>query len=127
MANIPKPDLERGNYLVYTDEPDTVIDSTGGGGGGGGVYFDAEYDIESETPSYTAKFSYNDVKNSVESGKIVCLRSVYTDPGSEANIIEIDLVSNLFENPDPVEYTVLAGKLSFTAADPDALMTYDDE
>ena len=34
MPNIPKPDLERGNYLCYTDEPDTIVDNSGGGGGG---------------------------------------------------------------------------------------------
>lgn len=43
MPNIPKPELERGNYLVYTNEPDTVIDSAGGGGGGGGD--EAAYDV----------------------------------------------------------------------------------
>lgn len=31
MPNIPKPDLERGNYLCYTDEPNTIVDNSGGG------------------------------------------------------------------------------------------------
>ena len=36
MPNIPKPELERGNYICYADEPNIIVDNTGGGGGGGG-------------------------------------------------------------------------------------------
>lgn len=43
MAIMPKPELEQGNYLVYTDEPDTVYDNAGGGGGGGAAF--DEYQI----------------------------------------------------------------------------------
>lgn len=43
MPNIPKPDLERGNYLVYTNEPDTVVDSPGSGGGGSGESYDVDF------------------------------------------------------------------------------------
>lgn len=46
MPNIPKPELERGNFICYADKPDTIVDNSGGGGGdeGGGVAFD-EYQI----------------------------------------------------------------------------------
>lgn len=35
MAYKPKPELEEGNYIAYTNEPDTVVDAGSGGGGGG--------------------------------------------------------------------------------------------
>ena len=55
MPNIPKPELERGNYICYAYEPNTIVDNSGGGGDegggdegggdeGGGVAFD-EYQI----------------------------------------------------------------------------------
>lgn len=31
MPNVPKPDLERGNYIAYTDESNTIVDNAGGG------------------------------------------------------------------------------------------------
>ena len=37
MAYMTKPELEEGNYIAYTDEPDTVVDAGSGGGGGGGT------------------------------------------------------------------------------------------
>lgn len=44
MPNIPKPELERGNYICYADEPDTIFDNAGGGGGGGGD--DGSYEMD---------------------------------------------------------------------------------
>lgn len=126
FENKTKPELEAGNYIAYTDEPNTVVDNAGGGGGVV-VYLDAEYDVESDTPSYIAKFSYNDVKNSVEAGNFVCLRTVYTDPGSGTGIFEMRPVSGMQEESDPVGYSVFAERLIFTADAPDIPMTYDDE
>lgn len=45
MTNIPKPDLERGNFIAYADEPGTIVDNAGGGGGGGGGAAFEEYQI----------------------------------------------------------------------------------
>lgn len=38
MPNIPKPELEAGNYIAYADEPNTIVSGSGGGGGGGESY-----------------------------------------------------------------------------------------
>ena len=37
MAYKTKPELEEGNFIVYTNEPDTVVDSADIGGGGSGA------------------------------------------------------------------------------------------
>lgn len=36
FENKTKPELERGNFIAYADEPNTIVDNAGGGGGGGG-------------------------------------------------------------------------------------------
>lgn len=120
MAIMPKPELEQGNFIAYTDEPNTVV--SGSGGGGGTVYLNMAYDADS-TPSYIPEFSYNDVKNNVEAGKIVCIRSIYTDAGSDT--IEIHQVINVVKSSDPVEYAVTTEKPTFSANVPDAPMTFD--
>ena len=123
MANMPKSELERGSFIAYADEPNTVV--SGSGGGGGAVYLEAEYIVESET--YIPKFSYNDVKNAVEAGKIVCIRSAYTNISAGSNLIETHPVNTIAAYSDPVEYAVFADRLKFTADAPDVPMTYDNE
>ena len=120
FENKTKPELESGNFIAYADEPNTIVS----GSGGGAVYLEAEYIVESET--YTPKFSYNDVKNAVEAGKIVFIRSAYSND-SGADLIETHPVNTVATYSDPVEYAVFADRLRFTADDPDAQMTYNDE
>lgn len=42
MAYKPKPELEEGSYIAYTNEPDTVMDAGSGGGGGEGEAYNIE-------------------------------------------------------------------------------------
>ena len=121
MTNVPKPDLERGAYIVYTDEPGEVL-SPGSAGGGGAVYLELETD-HSQTPPYIPKFTYNDVKNNLLAGKFVYTRSIYSFEGQ--NFIEIFPVQTAIDNGLD-EYDVATSDTAFTATDPDVFMTEID-
>jgi len=77
MASIPKPELERGNYICYADEPNTIVDNAGGGGEGGGgggggvVFLPATYNAE--TDLVTVDFTYNDVAGYIADNKLPVL------------------------------------------------------
>ena len=68
MPNIPKPELERGNYICYAGEPDTIVDNSGGGGDEGGgdeyqiavqLYCGAESSFEDIEPFKDVCILYN--------------------------------------------------------------------
>ena len=70
MTNIPKPELEQGCYIAYTDEPNTVVSGSGGGGGGDiviieGIPSDANIEMQA---------SYNDLNEHFNNGKVCFLR-----------------------------------------------------
>lgn len=126
FENKTKPELEAGNFIAYSDEPNTVV-SGSGGGGGGIVYLQADPDGGSP-PKLVPQFSFNQVKSALESGKFAIIKSfdgrvttdflyieaLMEDPGDDEN------------NPD---YEVTArmgvGSITFISNDPDKLMTVD--
>lgn len=117
MPNIPKPDLERGNYLVYTDEPDTVYDNAGGGGGG--AAFDLDYD-SSQLDPYIPTFTYNQVKNAIERGNFPFTRCVYSSEGYTH--IEVYPIMSAIDNGDD-SYTVATDDATYVATGPDIVMS----
>lgn len=121
MTNIPKPELEQGAYIVYTDEPGEIL-SPGSAGGGGAVFLELELD-HSQTPPYIPKFTYNDVKNNLVAGKAVYTRSIYSFEGK--NYIEVFPVQTAIDNGSN-EYNVATSDSGFSATDPDVFMTADD-
>lgn len=120
MTNVPKPELERGAYIVYTDEPGEVL-SPGSTGGGGIVYLQA--DREAGSPLLVPQFSFNQVKSAFESGNLAIIKA------ADEIMTDYLYVENLTEVPGDV-YNIIAsygvGEISFTSNDPDELMTVDD-
>lgn len=125
MTNVPKPDLERGAYIVYTDEPGEVI-SPGSTGGGGAVFLDADF-VAIGSP-LVPKFSFNDVKNALDAGKAVFIKWT-ADSGTGMYNVNYALVLSqvVDETPGDEAYSVTAfdgsNSLSFSATDPDDPMT----
>lgn len=68
MTNVPKPDLERGAYIVYTDEPGEIL-SPGSTGGGGAAFYEVE--MNTDTGEMTLSATYSELLEKIESG-IVC-------------------------------------------------------
>lgn len=121
MATIPKPELERGNYICYADEPGAIVSPGSGGGGGGGVaVFEANYDVEDER--YVPEFSYNDVKSAWNEGKI-CLAHLHYDTGSYIQENR-DIIYDIQEKYESSEYNyyVECKTTAFYSNDPDAIM-----
>lgn len=123
FENKTKPELEAGNYIAYTDEPNTVV--SGSGGGGGAVFLEAD-EGGPDTP-LTPKFSFNDVKNALEAGQAVFIKTVASE-GMQTNMNYMLVYSlAMDETPDDEAYTVVAsegaGVFLFEATDPNATMT----
>ncbi len=121
FENKTKPELERGNFIAYADEPGTVI--SGSGGGGAIVYLQADPDGGSP-PKLVPQFSFNQVKSALESGKFAIIKTF--DGGDTTDFLYIE---TLTEAPGE-EYEVTAlmgnGTVTFTSNDPDKLMTVSD-
>ena len=116
MPNIPKPELEQGCYIAYSNEPDTVVDNAGGGGA---VYLELDYD-SSQLDPYTPTFTFNDVKNAIEAGNSVYARSVHSEEGY--NYTEIYPILTLSDNGDD-SYVVATNDYTFVATGPDVTMS----
>lgn len=120
MTNIPKPDLEHGNYICYADEPNTVVS----GSGGGTVYLQA--DPNDGGILLVPQFSFNQVKSAFNSGKFAVIKS-----SNGVGTTDLLYVETLEEYPGDEEndptYNVTArlgsGQITFTSNDPDKLMT----
>lgn len=123
FENKTKPELERGNFIAYADEPGTVIS----GSGGGAAYLELDFDGLQEPP-YVPQFTYTDAKNGIAAGKFVCARAVYSVgglvPGDDDtyNVIELLPVLTVFDNGED-SYNVTTMDYRFTASSPDATMT----
>lgn len=121
MTNVPKPNLEQGNYICYADEPDTIVDNSGGGGGGGVVYLLAERN--EETHVLVPKFTFNQVNNAFESGKFAIIKVIGDIETDFLYVVTIEA----FEDEGESSYTVTArmgaGEISFVSTNPDELMT----
>lgn len=123
MTNVPKSDLERGAYIVYTDEPGEVLSP--GSTGGGAVFLEA--DSAGLGSPLVPKFSFNDVKNALDADKAVFIK--WTSGEDALQIIIYSLVTQLSfdETPGNEAYSVIAetqGNIYvFSATDPDATMT----
>lgn len=124
MSNIPKPELERGNFIAYTDEPNTIV--SGSGGGGGAVFLEADY-VGIDAP-LTPKFSFNDVKNALDSGQAVFVKWTALGEDGQVNIVYCSVQALSYnETPGDEAYSVIAESqgnvLIFKATDPNATMT----
>ena len=67
MTNVPKHDLERGAYIVYTDEPGEVL-SPGSTGGGGVAFYEVE--MNADTGAMTLSATYSELLEKMESGAV---------------------------------------------------------
>ena len=69
MTNVPKPELDSGAYIVYTDEPGEILSPGSTGGGGGAVVIEGianEAGIEMQA-------SYDDLYSLFSNGKTCVL------------------------------------------------------
>lgn len=126
MAIIPKPELETGNYIAYTDEPGTVINGSGGGGGGI-VYLQADPDGGSP-PKLVPQFSFNQVKNALSAGKFAVIKS--SNGTDTTDFLYIETITEFpGDDENGPNYEVTArmgvGSITFISNDPDKLMTVD--
>lgn len=123
MTNIPKPELERGAYIVYTDESGEVL-SPGSTGGGGVVFLEAEYNNEGDAAHYVPKFTYNDAKNAFLAGNFLYVRVVYSADNVYTHY-ESFAVDQLVDNGTD-EFTLTTTDPSFKATSPDELMEQEN-
>ena len=88
MPNITKPELERGNFIAYSDEPNTIVDNAGGGGGGGeDLILELSYDADLEYYVLDTVITYNEVKAAFDAGKKIYYVAAYeTETGAEETI-----------------------------------------
>lgn len=78
MSNIPKPELERGNFIAYADEPNTIVDNSGGGGGGGGfTVFNGT--LGEDNTTVIVDFSFADIISAIGDGNPVFLYIAVSD------------------------------------------------
>ena len=126
FENKTKPELERGNYLVYTDEPDTVYDSPGGGGGGGVSPFEISFD----KGDVTCNFTYNDLVNSISGNQFVFAvaeKMPATPPSTDIGYGVFILYFAGTDGVDGYSASFISGSsitVMFTSSDPDAVMEY---
>lgn len=124
FENKTKPELERGNFIAYADEPNAVV--SGSGGGGGAVFLEADY-VDRESP-LEPKFSFNDVKNALDAGKVVFIKYVIDGVPVSTNYKLVYSVA-VDETPGDESYIVSAVEGAttyiFSATDPNATMTDD--
>lgn len=130
FENKTKPELEAGNFIAYSDEPNTVVSGSGGGGGGGDgavVYLQADPDGGSP-PKLVPQFSFNQVKNALSAGKFAVIKS--SDGLDTTDFLYIETLTEFpgdDENDPDYEVTarIGAGQITFISNDPDKLMTVD--
>ena len=112
--NKTKPELEAGNYLVYTDEPGTVVSPGSGGGGGGFTVFNGV--LADDGITVVVDFSYADIIGAVGEGNPVFLY-----------IVGPDLATTMFlmTGTDAAlgVYTVKFDVITFSASDETSTMT----
>lgn len=118
--NKTKPELERGNFIAYADEPNTIVDSAGGGGGGGGggaAFFMMHYDADLERN--VAEFTYNQVKEAFMAGQVPYVKLIYDQERSfQGNLVLVTLLSGTEGSYN----ILLSDNGAFYASDPDAIM-----
>lgn len=117
FENKTKPELEAGNYIAYTDEPNAVVSGSGGGGGGIAV-FNIEVD---ENGVYNPTFTYNEVKEAVISGKTPFTKAVFTDPTGVTSY-ETSPIFNVADNASD-SYSITDYNGNYVATSPDELMS----
>lgn len=135
MSNIPKPELEAGNYIAYADESNTVVS---GSGGGGAVYIPGTIkDISiPNINDISIEASYNQIMSYIESGKLCFLKAIAeSDDGSTVFInqivgygsLHVDDLTSYFAL---VQVNISGGKTEvfrLEALSPDDYLTYDDK
>lgn len=116
FENKTKPELEAGNFIAYTDEPNTVV--SGSGGGGGIAVFNIDVDSNN---TYIPTFTYSEVKEAVISGKIPYTKAVYLDQKGLTFYVIAPVVELADNNSDSFSVTDYNNK--YVATDPNKLMT----
>lgn len=125
FENKTKPELEAGNFIAYSDEPNTVVSGSGGGGGGGAVFLEAEF-VDKSSP-LVPKFSFNDVKNALDAGQVVFVKIIAgEEPQTDINYALVYHLA-INETPGDEAYAVNAnagtGIFLFSASNPTVAMT----
>jgi len=135
MTNIPKPELERGNYICYADEPNTIVDNAGGGGGdegggGGGAVqvLNGHYDFGTEAYVLDSEITFNELKSAFDAGADVRLELV--QESEQYTLVEVGRMESLESMESSLEgypyYKArFAGSSTFelSAESPDSPMT----
>lgn len=108
MAIMPKPELERGNFIAYTDEPGMVI--SGSGGGGGDVQtLHAHYELVGEIYVLDTVVTFNELKSAFDAGSTVHIELTQNgDDYSQVDVCQmVACTSYASDNPDiPSDYIV---------------------
>ena len=122
MANMPKPELEQGNYIAYADEPGTVISGSGGGGGGGGgaAFLLAPFGDSGIEP----QFSFNQVKAFVDVNTPVFIKcETSNDEEGEIAILQVCGIDWITGSTYNVQMLNSAGDaITLKSTDPDENM-----
>ena len=72
---VTKPETEKGCYIAYTGEPNTVI--SGSGGGGGSVQtLNANYDADNDVYVLDTEITFNEIKSAFDAGFIIHLKLI---------------------------------------------------
>lgn len=120
MAIMPKPELERGNYIAYSDEPNTVVSGSGGGGGGGGdgvAVFRATAEQIGGDWVEVVDFTYNDIIAKAENKPVFLIDF---DSGNALCWLLVSATSTGGTYAAAFEGT--GSKLLYTASNPDDVM-----
>lgn len=108
MTYKPKPELEEGNYIAYTNEPDTVVDSAGSGGGGeGGGQFEP----------YNLKIAFTAVQGAAEVTTPEDFNGIVTVNGVGVTGFEIETLGDI----KAAVATVSVNPLDFISIDDEVL------
>lgn len=124
MAIMPKPELERGNFIAYTDEPNTIVDNAGGGGV-------APFEITfGDGGTITVNFSYNDLIEAISGNQFVYAvaeNMPATPPSTDIGYGVFILYFAGTDGTGGYSASFISGSsmtMEFTSSDPDAVMQY---
>ena len=120
FENKTKPELERGNFIAYADDPNTIVDNAGGGGGGGAAFLLAPFGDSGIEP----QFSFNQVKAFVDANTPVFIKSeTSNDEEGEIAILQVCGIDWITGSTYNVQMLDSAGDaITLKSTDPDENM-----